>query len=127
MYNYKVQRLLNNLDKAYKGPVLPMKEWDTKIIPKTIKGILKKYGLNGTLDMENPINCDDDLADAFFKAGWELALELGMYCEDTERVIKVTEDELLEVTPKSLRIRKTVLDHGIRAAALAKKRAKQQQ
>ncbi|MEL7610573.1 MAG: monomethylamine:corrinoid methyltransferase [Bacillota bacterium] len=96
MYNYKVQRLLNNLDKAYKGPVLPMKEWDTKIIPKTIKAILKKHGLAGTLDQENPINCDDALADAFFKAGWELALELGMYCEDTERVIKITEDELLE-------------------------------
>ena len=96
MYNIKVQRLLRSLDKAYNGEVLPMKEWDTKRIPKTIKGILKKYGLAGTLDMENPINCDDDLADTFFKAGWELALELGMYCEDTERVITVTEDELLE-------------------------------
>lgn len=96
MYNYKVQRLLNNLDKAYTGPVVAMKEWDTKIIPKTIKEILKKYGLNNTLDMDNPINYDDDLADTFFKAGWELALELGLYCEDTERVIKITEDELLE-------------------------------
>ena len=94
MYNIKVQRLLNMLDKAYTGPIMPMKEWDTKVIPKTIKGILKKYGLTGTLDLENPINCDDDLADTFFKAGWELALELGMYCEDTERVIKITEDEL---------------------------------
>ncbi len=96
MYNYKVQRLLNNLDKAYTGPICTVKEWDTKIIPKTIKGILAKYGLQNTLDMENPINCDDDLADTFFKAGWELALELGMYCEDTERIIKITEDELLE-------------------------------
>ncbi len=96
MYNYKVQRILNNLDKAYTGPVLTMKEWDTKVIPKTIKSILKKYGLNNTLDMDNPINYDDDLADTFFKAGWELALELGLYCEDTERVIKITEDELLE-------------------------------
>ena len=96
MYNYKVQRLLNNLDKAYTGPVVSMKEWDTKVIPKTIKEILKKYGLQNTLDMDNPINYDDDLADTFFKAGWELALELGLYCEDTERVIKITEDELLE-------------------------------
>ena len=45
MYNIKVQRLLRSLDKAYNGEVLPMKEWDTKRIPKTIKGILKKYGL----------------------------------------------------------------------------------
>lgn len=96
MYNIKVQRLLRSLNKAYTGPIMPMKEWDTRVIPKTIKGILKKYRLEGTLDMENPINCDDELADTYFKAGWELALELGMYCEDTERVIKITEDELLE-------------------------------
>ena len=66
MYNIKVQRLLNMLDKAYTGPIMPMKEWDTKVIPKTIKGILKKYGLTGTLDLENPIFYDDDLADTFF-------------------------------------------------------------
>lgn len=96
MYNIKVQRLLRSLDKAYQGPVMSTKEWDTKILPKTIKGILKKYGLARTLDMDNPINCDDDLADTFFKAGRELALELGIFCEDTERVIKMTEDELLE-------------------------------
>jgi GTP-binding protein len=36
----------------------------------------------------------------------------------------LSEDELLEVTPKSLRIRKVELDHGARAAALKKKSAK---
>ena len=96
MNNYKVQILLNNLDKAYKGPIIPMKEWDTKIIPKTIKGILKAHNLMGTLDEENPINTDPALADEFFKAGWELALELGLYCEDTERVIRVDEEDLYE-------------------------------
>ena len=96
MNNYKVQILLNNLDKAYKGSIIPMKEWDTKIIPKTIKGILKDHNLMGTLDEENPINTDPALADEFFKAGWELALELGLYCEDTERVIHVTEEDLYE-------------------------------
>ena len=49
MYNIKVQRLLRSLDKAYQGPVMSTKEWDTKILPKTIKGILKKYGLARTL------------------------------------------------------------------------------
>ena len=70
-YSLKVQKLLNNLDKAYTGPIYSMKEWDTKIIPKTIKALLKKHNLENTLDMENPINCDDELADRFFKAGWE--------------------------------------------------------
>ncbi len=35
----------------------------------------------------------------------------------------LAEDEILEVTPENLRIRKEELDHGIRAAALSKKRA----
>ena len=96
MYDIKVQRLLRSLEKSYQGKIVTAKEWDTKILPKTIKGILKKYCLANTLDEANPINCDDDLADTFFKAGRELALELGIYCEDTERVIKMTEDELME-------------------------------
>ena len=79
MYNYKVQRILRSLEKARTGKIMPMKEWDTKVIPKTVKAILKKYNLEKTLDMDNPINYDDELADTFFKAGWELALELGMY------------------------------------------------
>lgn len=105
MNNYKVQAILESIEKAYKGPIIPMKEWDTKIIPKTIKGILKKYDLKGTLDMENPINTDPELADKYFEAGWELALELGLYCEDTERVIHVDEEDLFRMLrnyPKEL-------------------------
>ena len=35
----------------------------------------------------------------------------------------LADDELLECTPKSLRIRKRELDHGLRMRALMKKRA----
>jgi GTP-binding protein len=38
----------------------------------------------------------------------------------------LAEDELLECTPKSLRIRKHELDHGIRMRNLMKKRAQEQ-
>ncbi len=92
--SHKIDKLLNNLDKAYNGKLCSVKEWDTKIIPGTIRSKLKEHGLAGTLDMENPINTDDELADRFFKAGNELALELGLLCEDTERIIKVDEAEL---------------------------------
>lgn len=88
------EKILRSLERAYTGPVCSVKEWDTKIIPQTIKAKLKQYGLEKTLDLENPINCDDDLADAFFKAGYELALEIGMLNVETERVIKITEEEL---------------------------------
>jgi methylamine--corrinoid protein Co-methyltransferase len=89
----KVQKILDSLDKAYTGPVTTLKEWDIKTIPTAIRNKLKEHGLEKTYDPENPINCDDELADKFWKAGKELALELGLFCEDTERVIKITEEE----------------------------------
>lgn len=92
----RIERIMNSLEKAYTGPVCSVKEWDTKVIPKTIKAKLKEHRLENTYDPDNPINCDDDLADAFFKAGYELALELGLLCTDTERIIKVSEKELQE-------------------------------
>ena len=101
----RMEAILTSLDKAHTGPLYAMKDWDVKILPKAVKGILKKYNLAKTCDMENPINTDDELADQFFKAGYELALELGFYCEDTERVIKVTEDEIkhaLAVSPRQM-------------------------
>ena len=38
----------------------------------------------------------------------------------------LADDELLECTPKSLRIRKRELDHGLRMRALMKKRAQEE-
>lgn len=90
------EKILKSLEKAYTGPVCSVKDWDTKVVPQAIRAKLKKYRLEKTLDLENPINTDDDLADEFFKAGYELALELGMLNVETERIIKITEEELQE-------------------------------
>lgn len=101
----RMEALLTSLDKAHTGPLYAMKDWDVKILPKTIKGLLQKYHLSKTCNPDNPVNADDELADCFFQAGRELALELGLYCEDTERVIKVTEEELdraVAAAPRSL-------------------------
>lgn len=88
-----IERVLQILDKAQTGPPSTAKEWGLKLF-KTISEKLKRYGLEKTCDTENPINTDDELADRFYKAGYELAVELGMFCQDTERIIKVTEEEL---------------------------------
>ena len=61
--------------------------------------------MQGTFDRENPINTDYALADKFYQAGYELALELGILCLDTERIINISEDELREAlrnTPTEL-------------------------
>ncbi len=89
-----MERLLEILDRTRNGPVCTVKEWNTTVIPTKVSQKLKEHGLRGSYSSENPINTDDALADEFFKAGFELALDIGVLCQDTERVVKVTEDEL---------------------------------
>lgn len=88
-------RILEMLDRAHSGTICTSKEWSTRVIPTNVTKKLKEHGLKGTCDRENPVNTDDALADRFFRAGYELALEMGFLCLDTERIIKVTEDELV--------------------------------
>ena len=40
---------------------------------------------------------DPGMADEIFQAGVELLLEVGLYCKDTKRIVKFTEDEIKEV------------------------------
>lgn len=87
-------KLLASLDKARLAPRVTEKEWDLEIVPKTLREVAKEFNLLKTCDPTNPVNTDPELADQFFKAGWEAALRLGFFCPDTESVIKVDEDEL---------------------------------
>jgi methylamine--corrinoid protein Co-methyltransferase len=91
-----VEDVLDVLDRAHNGPVCSEKDWDVKVIPLKVSEKLKEHGLNGVCDPENPVNIDDSLADDFWRAGFELAVDLGMLCTDTERVIRFTEEELKE-------------------------------
>lgn len=90
------ERILKSLDQAYNGPVCTVAEWDNKIIPNTVRTILKKHRLENTCNEQEPINYDDDLADQFYKAGYEMALELGLLNVETERIIKMDACDLQE-------------------------------
>ena len=91
-----IQRFLEILDRAHTGPVCELTEWDTKRVPAIIQEKLKKYKLLGTFKKEQPINTDDDLVDRFYQAGYEMAIELGVLCQDTERIIKIAEEDLTD-------------------------------
>ncbi len=86
--------ILEILDRAQSGPICTDKEWNTKVIPKGIAEKLKEHGLAKTCDPDNPINTDDGLADEFYRAGFEFAVETGILCQDTRRIIKLSEEEL---------------------------------
>ena len=86
--------MVDVLDKAHNGPLCTLKDWNVRVLPKSIAAKLKEHCLNGTYDPDNPVNCDDELADRFFQAAFELAVETGVLCQDTERIMKFSEDEL---------------------------------
>jgi len=93
------------LRRTQEGEYCDLKEWDVKRIPRTVRAMLKKYNLQGVCDKQSPVNLDMELADTFYKAGFELALELGMLCEATERIVRVSEEELssaLKFAPSEL-------------------------
>jgi len=91
------------LDRAHTGPVCETFDWDTQVIPKTIRANLQKYSLLKTCDPKNPISQDDALVDRFFQAGMDTAVEVGMLCTDTQRRITFSREEIeaaLEAAPK---------------------------
>ena len=93
------------LDRAHHGEYCTSKDWDLKKVRLGVKDILKKYHLEKVCDPNNPVQTDYELADTFYKAGYELALRLGYFCEDTERIIKVSQEELdnaLKFAPSEL-------------------------
>ena len=95
-----VTSLLEVLDRAHAGPVCLGKDWDARVIPEALTRTLQHHDLQGTCTPEEPVNTDDALADRFFEAGFELALELGMLCMDTERRILVEAQELWDILHK---------------------------
>jgi methylamine--corrinoid protein Co-methyltransferase len=101
------RQILNTLNQTRFGPICSNKEWNTKKLPLTIADKLKQYQLTGTFSSANPVNTDDSLADTFFKAGCELAVDLGLHCADTERIIKISEEDLadaLDRAPREIRL-----------------------
>jgi methylamine--corrinoid protein Co-methyltransferase len=95
--------LLSVLDKAESGPYIESGEFDQKHIFERVKDLIDKYDLHW--DSDTFVPSDDDLADRVYAAGFELALEAGVYCLDTQRRMIWTEEELnwaLETTPSEV-------------------------
>lgn len=97
--------IMEILERTQTGEYCTQKEWDTRRIPKTVQKMLKKHSLAKRCDPENPVNTDFELADAFYRAGFALALELGYLCTDTDRIVRVSAEELqtaLKFAPSEL-------------------------
>ena len=87
MLNY-----LDILDRAQTGPYISEENWDLEKIAMTTRRLVKKYKLEWN---PNELVTDDAaLSDAIWKAGYEMAVELGSYSRSTERIIQLSQDEI---------------------------------
>ena len=83
------------VDRTVTGPIMKEDEFENEFFPTKIAEIVAKHKIE--FDPAEPIMCDPDLADEIFQAGLELLLEVGLYCKDTKRIVKFTEEEIKEV------------------------------
>jgi len=90
-------------DRAGKGDKIDEKEYDLKIIPRVTQEAVKEFDIE--IDKETIIPEDKGLIKNIFEAGLHLLVESGYYCMDTQRMIKVSEDEVrdgLKAAPRKL-------------------------
>ena len=73
--------------RAFEGPYIDEGEFDLKLIKRT-REIVKEHGIK--FDPQELVPMDDVMMDSLFRAGMELLLELGFYCQTTKRCIKLT-------------------------------------
>jgi len=77
-------------ERALTGPLTDKRAFDKKLMLK-VRELAKDYGI--TFNPREVIP-DDSMADAVFKAGFDLLMDVGIYHIDTERVIMYNEKEV---------------------------------
>jgi methylamine---corrinoid protein Co-methyltransferase len=86
--------LLEIVKRAQSGPFMKENEFDLKVA-KRIKELVREKGIRYDPNILCP--ADDDLADRVWEAGLQLFLEVGVYCQSTERCIRFSRDEVVDI------------------------------
>jgi len=85
--------LIDFQERALKGPVMKTDEFDMAFAMK-VREVVKEHGIEHNLE---ELLVDDKTADAVFHAGVDLLADVGLYHLNTQRVVKFTKDEILEL------------------------------
>jgi methylamine---corrinoid protein Co-methyltransferase len=86
--------LLEVIDRAMTGRYCKEQDFTMKALVPKLAEVLDKYDI--AYDAGTPVPYDDDLADRVFQAGFELYRDVGLYCPDSRRVLRFTEQELAQ-------------------------------
>lgn len=83
---------LDVYERALKGPIMSEQDFDLKVFIPALRRVVKDHEIR--YDPENPVPSDDDQADALYQAAVEFLSQVGVYCQDTNRVIQFTTEEI---------------------------------
>lgn len=79
-------------DRAQRGPKVDQNEYNFKILNHLAEELVKEHDIK--IEQNSLLPVDNSLADSIYEAGYDFFLRNGLYCTDTGRLIKVTEEEL---------------------------------
>ncbi len=82
------------IDKAESGQYMEEKDFDLRVVAKRCRELVEEYDIR--FNPAEIITADDSLADDVYEAGLRLALEAGIFCVDTKRVLRYSEAEIRE-------------------------------
>lgn len=92
-------------DRAHEGPKVDVKQYDFKILPELVARKVKEHDIK--ISKDSLLSEDSSLADAIYRAGYEVLLENGVYFLETGRMVRISEDELkegLEGAPREITV-----------------------
>jgi len=81
-------------ERAIKGPIMSEKDFDMKVFIPRLRTVVKTYGIQ--YERETPVPSDDRASDHLFQAAVEFLSQVGVYCQNTNRVIQFTRKEIMD-------------------------------
>ncbi len=84
--------LLDYLERAMTGPIVTQQHFNMKVLIPNIRKIVKEFVI--TYDPKDPVSSDDALADHLYEASIEFLTRTGLYCDDTNRIIRFDRKEI---------------------------------
>jgi methylamine--corrinoid protein Co-methyltransferase len=89
------------LERSLTGPVMKERDFDLAFAKRLRQLYADATGSRGAPDPDRVVP-DDETADLVFAAAVELLAEVGMYNKDSQRVVRITREEILEVASSRL-------------------------
>ena len=84
--------LLDYLKRAVTGPIISQEDFHLNVLIPNVKDITAAFDIS--YNLKEPVPGDNALADRLYEAAIEFLIRTGLYCVDTNRVIRFDRAEI---------------------------------